>query len=63
MNILKQYEHMWKATYKRGEGTAIIYANSEEEAKKEALAHFRKQKMMVNFYTVDDIVAGVEFIS
>jgi hypothetical protein len=62
MDIKEQFKHQWRAYFKRGEGEAIVYGNSEDEAKVAALAAYRKKKTAVDMLNVDDIVYSVEFI-
>ena len=41
MDIKNQFKHQWKAYFKRGGGTTIVYGNNETEAKHAALAAYR----------------------
>lgn len=63
MNILDQFKHQWKVYFKRGAGEAIVYGNTEAEAKVAALAAYRKKKTLVDFCTVEDVVATIEPIA
>ena len=40
MNILDQFKHQWKVYFKRGAGEAVVYGNTEDEAKVAALAAY-----------------------
>lgn len=63
MNILNQFKHQWKVYFKRGAGEAIVYGNTEDEAKIAALATYRKMMTLVDFCTIKDIVAAIEPIA
>ena len=63
MNILDQFKHQWKAYFKRGAGEAIVYGNTEAEAKVAALAAYRKKKTLVDFCTIEDIIQSIESIA
>ena len=63
MNITDQYKHAWKIIYKRGEGTATVYANSANEANIAALAAYRKKKAEMDFCTIDQIVESATLIA
>lgn len=63
MNIKDQFKHQWKVFYKRGEGQAIVYGNSEAEARAAALGHYRKQKSQVDFCTANDIIDSIMLVA
>ena len=57
------YKTQWRATFKNEVcSPTIVYGESEDEARRNALAHYRKNKTMLNFWGVDDIVDHVEYI-
>ena len=62
MDVTKVYSSPWKVVFKRGEGEAVIYGNSEIEARNAALAAYRKRKTMVDFLSADDIIETIEYI-
>ena len=61
--MANEYQHQWKAYFKRGEGEALVYANSEAEARNAALAAYRKKKTQVDFCTASQVVEAVEYIA
>ena len=62
MDIKQQFTHVWKAYFKRGEGEAFVYGENEAQAKKAALAYYRSKKTLVDFTSIEDIVAHVDYI-
>ena len=63
VDYLHLYKTQWRAIFKNNVcSPTIVYGESEDEAKRNALAHYRKNKTMVNFWGVDDIVSHVEYI-
>ena len=57
------YKTQWKAYFKSGLcNPTVVYGESEEDAKKNALAHYRKNQTAVDFFPIDKVVDHVEFI-
>jgi hypothetical protein len=57
------YKTQWKAFFKPGLGSpTIVYGESEDEAKKNALAYFRKNNGSLENWPAERIVEKVEFI-
>lgn len=53
----------WKAFFKHGFcSPTIVYGESESEAMRNALAHYRKNKTLVDFWGIEDVVDHVDFI-
>lgn len=63
MNILDQFKHQWKVYFKRGAGEAIVYGNTEAEARIAALAAYRKKKTLIDFCTTKEIIESIEPIA
>ena len=54
---------MWKAYYKKGLCSPTdVYGGSEAEARKNALAYYRKRACLVDKWTIDDVVERVELL-
>lgn len=62
MSIEMLYKTKWKAVFKNGDGDAIVYGESEDEARRDALAAYRKQKGAMDFRGIDEVVKSIEFI-
>ena len=57
------YKTQWLAHFKRGFGSpTIVYGESEAEARNNALAYYRKNKTLVDFFPIDSIVDYVTYI-
>jgi len=57
------YKTQWKAHYKRGlGGPETVYGESEDEAKRNALALFRKNNDSLWNWPINSIVDKVELI-
>lgn len=57
------YKTQWLATFRRGLGKlTIVYGESEDEAKRNALAYYRKNMTMVDMKPIDSVVERVEII-
>ena len=57
----KIYATQWRAYYKNGlMNTSIVYGESEDEAKKNALALYRKNQTAVDFFPIEKVVERVE---
>ena len=52
----------WKVVYSCGEGETYVFADTEQDAKLEALASYRKKKTFVDFIKVDDLIADITFV-
>jgi len=52
----------WKVVYSRGEGETYVFADTELDAKLEALAFYRKKKAFVDFVKIDDLIADIAFV-
>ena len=63
MDIKENFKHQWKAYFKRGGGTTIVYGNNETEAKYAALAAYRKTRTMVDLLPLEAVVESVDYIS
>lgn len=57
------YKTQWRAYFKKGLGNPeIVYGESENEAKRNALAFFRKNNDSLWNWPIDSIVDHVELI-
>lgn len=57
------YKTQWIAYYKNSMlGPRIVYGESADEAKINALAEYRKAKTMVDKWPLDKVVARVEIV-
>lgn len=62
-NTSKIYATQWRAFYKHGLlNTSIVHGETEDEAKRDALALFRKNMTEVSFFPVGMVVDRVERI-
>lgn len=59
MNAINQFKQQWKVYFNRGEGQAIVYGNTENEARIAALAYYRKQKTQMDFCTTDQMIKNI----
>ena len=57
------YETKWTAYYKNGVmGPTVVYGEDVEEAMKNALAEYRKNCTMVDFWPIERVVDRVELV-
>lgn len=49
--------------FKRGNGTCVVESSDIESAKKEALAYYRKNSLMVDYLTANEVVDSIEPLS
>jgi len=60
INYTKMFGTRWRAYYKHGlMNQTVVYGESEEEAKKNALAEYRKNSMLLDNWTADMVVDKV----
>ncbi|MBP5784046.1 MAG: hypothetical protein J6W16_00480 [Methanobrevibacter sp.] len=63
IDTTKIYKTQWRAFYKPGLASSkIVYGESEDEAKRNALAEYRKSKTQVDTWSIDKVVDRVEMI-
>ena len=63
VNLTKIYKTQWQAYFKRGLGKpVIVYGEDERTAKANALAHYRKNKALLDYTPMEKIVDHVELI-
>ena len=57
------YKTRWMAYFKRGLGSpTIVYGESEDEAKRSALAHYRKNYALMSDWPIEKVVDRVDII-
>ena len=62
-NINTIYKTQWRAYFKRGlSSPEIVYGESEDEAKCNALAYIRNINRSIWNWTIDDVVQRVDII-
>ena len=62
-SLSNPWKTMWKAYYKKGLCSPTdVYGGSEAEARKNALAYYRKRACLVDKWTIDDVVERVELL-
>ena len=62
-DITAVYKTQWRAYFKRGLGEpTIVYGEDERVAKANALAYYRKNKILLDETPMDKIVDHVEFV-
>ena len=62
-NLTKMYKTQWQAYFKRGLGKpVVVYGEDEMTAKANALAHYRKNKALLDYTPMEKIVDHVELI-
>lgn len=62
MANMTMFKTQWKAVFKNGDGEAIVYGESEDEAMRNALAAYRKKKGALDYRNAGEVVKRVEFI-
>ena len=60
MNFKEMFKHKWHVWFNHGMGQTDVYAPTLEEAKKNALAWCRKQKVLLERAKLDDMIYKVE---
>ena len=63
VDLSRLYKTRWQAYFKRGLGKpVIVYGEDEMTAKANALAHYRKNKALLDYTPMEKIVDHVERI-
>ena len=63
MDTSKLYKTQWLAYFKNGlQAPTIVYGESEDDAKKNAFAYYRKNYGMIDTSKLDDVVKNVQFV-
>lgn len=62
-DLMTLYKTQWRAYFKHGLGAPIIvYGEDERTAKVNALAHYRKNKALLDYTPMENVVDHVDFI-
>ena len=56
------FNHRWRVWFKNGGGQALVYAESEAEARAAAVAEFRKHEVLLDRWGIDQVVQHVELV-
>ena len=62
-NLMTLYKTQWRAYFKRGLGSpTIVYGESEDIAKRNALAYYRKNCALMSDWPIEKVVDRVDII-
>lgn len=62
MNFKEMFKHKWHVWFNHGMGQTDVYASTQEEAQKEAIAWHRKQNTLVDRVSLSNMIQKVEMI-
>ena len=63
MDFKKMFSHKWHVWFNHGMGQTDVYASTLEEARKEALAWCRSQKVLIERNSAEKMICKIEEIA